>query len=97
VRFTACSLALGLALTVVPGVAVAGEGCGGFDVVTHIFDVSDSDGSGSLSRQEYEDAGLERYGVKFDDYDANGDGEASFDEYIDMYNRHHLGEGELET
>jgi len=79
------------------GPALAGEDCGAFDIVTHIFDVSDTDGSGSLSRQEYLDAGLDRYGVPFDEYDADGDGEASIDEYVEMYDRYHLAEGELET
>ena len=83
----------------VAGPALAGEGCsnGGFDVVTHIFDVSDTDGSGTLSRDEYADAGLERYGVAFDEYDADGDGETSFDEYLEVYDRHHLAEGEIES
>ncbi|UCE84875.1 MAG: hypothetical protein JSU66_11000 [Deltaproteobacteria bacterium] len=95
---TIAALALAaFALAILPGSAPAGEGCKKFDVVSHIFDTADTDGSGTLSRQEYSDAGLERYGVAFDEYDVNSDGEASFEEYLDVYKRHHRAEGEIEV
>ena len=59
--------------------------------------ISDTDGNGSLSRVEYEEAGLERYGVSFDEYDANGDGETSFDEYIALYEKHHPADAGIES
>ena len=96
-RLIICAVAAGIALAVTPGSVLAGQGCDGFDVATHIFEASDIDGSGTLSREEYAGAGLERYGVPFDDYDANGDGEASREEYFDLYDRHHLAEGEIES
>ena len=83
-----------------PGAALAGEGCSSrsdFDVAGHLFDVSDTDQNGSLSPQEYADAGLERYGVPFEEYDADGDGEASRAEYLDLFDRIHLPEGALES
>ena len=78
-----------LALSVVPSSARAGEGCNTFDLATHIFETSDRDGSGSLSREEFEAAGLARYGMPFEAYDANGDGQASLEEYLDLFDRYH--------
>lgn len=96
-RLVAFGMLACFTLVVFPGFALAGEGCDGFDVVTHIFEVSDADGSGALSREEYASAGLERYGVPFEEYDADGDGEISLEEYFDLYDRYHLAEGELES
>jgi hypothetical protein len=96
-RLIICVVSAGLAFAVIPGSGLAGQNCEGFDVATHIFEASDIDGSGTLSREEYAGAGLERYGVPFEDYDANGDGETSRDEYFDLYDRHHLAEGEIES
>jgi len=95
-------LLAGSLLLAAPGAALAGEGCGdGFDVVSHLFETSDTDASGTLSPEEFERAGLARYGMAFEAWDADGDGEASFDEYRDLYDRHHssggLGEGEIES
>ncbi len=58
-------------------------------VVQHIFDTADTDRSGALTRTEYAEAGLERFGVSFDDCDENGDGETTFLEYLKVYLRHH--------
>ena len=96
-RLSACLAFTGFAVALFPLSAPAGEGCNGFDVVGHIFEASDRDGSGTLSRAEYEAAGLERYGVSFEGYDANGDGEASLDEYRALYDRYHRAEGEIES
>lgn len=88
----------GLVLLALPGAALAGEGCGdGFDVVTHVFRASDTDASGTLSPGEFERAGLARYGMAFEVWDADGDGEASLEEYRALYDRHHLAEGEIES
>ncbi len=86
--FLAIALAT-LTFFVVAGSVEAGEGCEGFDVVTHVFDVSDGDGDGFLSPAEFDEAGLAGYGVPFEAYDADGDGQASLDEYYDLYDRNH--------
>lgn len=71
-------------------VATAGGGhCGGDSVVQHIFDMADEDRDGALTREEYEEAGLERYGVSFEETDANADGVTSMAEYLELYQRHH--------
>ncbi|MDJ0869189.1 MAG: calcium-binding protein [Myxococcota bacterium] len=92
----ATALAL-LTLAIGPGAALAGGGCEGMNVVAHIFDASDTDGSGTLSAAEYAEAGLERYGVPFSEYDANGDGEASLDEYLDTFDRYHAASEGVES
>ena len=79
------------ALFALAPVAVAGPG-GGHDpllVVQHIFRNADTDQSGTLSRAEYEGAGLQHYGVSIEESDANGDGETSIVEYLELYQRHH--------
>jgi hypothetical protein len=55
----------------------------------HIFDMSDTDGDNALSPEEFAASELERYGVDFDDYDVDGDGFTSFDEYLDFFEAHH--------
>lgn len=69
--------------------ADAGEGHDPIAVVEHIFATSDLDGSGTLSRVEYAHAHLERFGVSFDQCDADGDGEVTLPEYLDVYLRFH--------
>ena len=77
------------ALLLSPLVALGGAGWDGHAVVTHIFEMADQDGSGTLSPSEYDAARLERYGVSFTDCDANGNGETTLEEYLDLYDRHH--------
>ena len=72
-----------------PVPATAGDGCGAFPVVQHIFDAADQDHDGVLTPEEYADADLARYGVSFEETDANGDGVTSMEEYLDLYARHH--------
>ena len=62
-------------------------------IAAHIFDMSDSNADGFLTPTEFADSGLERYGIPFDEYDANGDGEASADEYLDLFDIHHPPQG----
>lgn len=69
--------------------AAAGGGHDPEAVVAHIFDAADTDRSGTLTATEYEDAGLARFGVPFEQSDANRDGETSLEEYLDLYRRHH--------
>lgn len=80
-----------LALLAFSSTAEAGPGCeqDANSVATHIFDASDADGDGTLSPEEYTGAGLERYGVAFETFDANEDGETSRQEYLDLFQRHH--------
>ena len=69
------------------------EGCGeqkdAAAVVQHIFDIADQDEDGSLTQIEYEAAGLQEFGVTFQDSDTNADGKTSFEEYLWLYERHH--------
>ncbi len=58
-------------------------------IAAHIFDISDLDQNEELSPSEYEAAELDRYGVSFEAFDANGDGATSFDEYMDLFEIHH--------
>ena len=69
--------------------ASAESGSDARSIVSHIFRMADTDGSGSLSPLEYREAGLERFGVSFAESDANSDGETSLDEYLALYERHH--------
>lgn len=73
--------------------AVMGEcpklASGAVGIAEHIFDMSDTDGDNTLSPEEFAASELERYGVGFDDYDVDGDGFTSFDEYLDFFEAHH--------
>ena len=68
----------------------AGE-CGedAFSVAEHIFHMSDTNDDDALSPEEFSAAGLEKYSVSFDEFDVNGDGAASLDEYLDLFVRSH--------
>lgn len=75
------------------GPAVAGETYDPRSVVEHIFAMADQDRSGSLSPAEYAAARLERYGVAFEECDADADGETTVAEYLAVYDRHHPAGG----
>ena len=77
-----------LAMTAGPA-ALAGEGHDPERVVQHIFQTADRDQDGLLSPDEYAAAGLEGFGVPFEDSDLDGDGATSADEYLELYLRHH--------
>ena len=64
-------------LSLAAPVAFAGGAYGAREVVQHIFDVADTDQNGSLTRAEYEDAGLQKFGVSFDECDIDESGETS--------------------
>ena len=81
--------AISCLLLLLPAGALAGGYQDAQSVVEHIFDVADRDESGTLTPEEYAGAGLERYGVSFEDSDANADGEIALSEYLDLYERHH--------
>ncbi len=89
---TATIAAAVLAAGVLSTAGLAGESYHGRQVVEHIFDVADQDQSGTLTSVEYAEAGLERYGVSFDESDTDGNGETSLEEYLELYERHHPGE-----
>jgi hypothetical protein len=79
-----------LAALLAAGPASAGEGCGSAEAkVRHIFAAADGDHDGRLSQAEYENAGLQGFGVSFDESDADGDGVTTLDEYLDLYHRTH--------
>jgi hypothetical protein len=73
--------------------AAAGSGCSagkdGSSIVYDLFDAADRDHDGLLTRAEYEDAGLQGYGVSFSESDLNADGTTSLEEYLELYLRHH--------
>ncbi len=58
-------------------------------IVKHIFDRADQDQDGVLTPAEYEEAGLQSYGVTFEQSDTDADGTTSLDEYIELYQKHH--------
>lgn len=82
---------LALAALATAGPASAGDGCAGSAEakVQHIFDAADGDGSGGLTRNEYESAGLQDFGVSFEESDSDGNGETTLEEYLDLYHRTH--------
>ena len=88
VATTIAAIALG---TIASPIPVLASGCeaDAASIAAHIFDMSDADADGYLRPDEVVNAGLERYGMSFDDYDANGDGETSVDEYFDLFDAHH--------
>lgn len=92
---------LALAAFAIPVGATAEGGCQGAkdaeSVVQHIFDQADRDLDGSLTQSEYEQAGLERYGVTFEQSDLDGDGGTSIDEYLVLYESHHPAGDETEV
>ena len=84
------TMGLALAGTVgLGGPALGGEGHSARSIVEHIFDVADEDGSGTLTRAEYEGARLQDFGVTFEESDTNADGETSLAEYLALYEQHH--------
>ncbi len=79
--------AFGLAFA--PAAALAGQGYDAREVVVHIFQMADTDETGTLTRTEYEDAKLQDYGVTFEQSDLDSNGETSLDEYLELYDSHH--------
>jgi hypothetical protein len=91
---------LGIALLTTTSTASAGGCESGYDpveVVRHIFDTADRNRDGVLTRLEYEDAGLQLYGVTFEESDLDADGATSMQEYIWLYEYHHPANGETEV
>ena len=91
---------LALALFAVP-LGASAEGCEGakdaVSVVQHIFDQADRDQDGILTQTEYEQAGLQHYGVTFQQSDLDGDGRTSLEEYLALYESHHPAGDETEV
>ncbi|MBW2493527.1 MAG: hypothetical protein JRE43_02155 [Deltaproteobacteria bacterium] len=92
---------LAMALLASATTAHAGGGCASgydpVDVVHHIFNAADQDQDGTLTQLEYEDAGLQVYGVTFEQSDLDADGVTSIEEYILLYEYHHPVDGETEV
>jgi len=87
---------LAMALLATSSTAYAGGCESGYDpvdVVQHIFNTADHDEDGVLTQLEYEDAGLQVYGVSFEESDLDADGATSMQEYILLYDFHHPVDG----
>ena len=61
----------------------------GAAVVAHIFEVSDLDSDGSLTSEEYTEAGLDAFGLSFEACDGDANGELTSEEFLDLYRKHH--------
>ena len=90
---TGCILIVSLVFMLNTSIAYAMGGAGHEEIVAHIFEMADTDGSGSLDAAEYEEDGLAKYGVSFADCDADEDGETSLREYLYLYQQHHSPAG----
>jgi len=91
---------LAMALLATSSTAYAGGCESGYDpvdVVRHIFNTADQDENGLLTQLEYEDAGLQRYGVTFEQSDLDADGATSMQEYLLLYEFHHPVAGDTEV
>lgn len=78
-----------IALIITPSAALAGGGHEAEAIVRHIFSSADQNGDGNLTRAEFEQAGLQRFGASFDQSDLDADGVTSQAEYLELYLRHH--------
>lgn len=73
----------------VGGTAAAGEMSDPLDIARHIFGHADSDGNGVLVKAEHDAAGLDKYGVAFEAFDADDNGEVSWQEYRTLFEKYH--------
>jgi len=94
VRVMRVSTTLTLALLAPSVPAGAGSGDNAVAIVEHIFVSADSDKDQVLTPAEYEEAGLERFGVTFAQSDADADGLLTLDEYVELYERHHRSDNQ---
>lgn len=71
--------------------AAAGEGCSqsAEAAVLQLFEAADANQDGSLTRAEYEGAGLQQFGVSFEESDLDSNGVTSDGEYLELYRMHH--------
>ena len=58
-------------------------------VAEHIFVKADSNDDGVLTRAEHDAAGLLHWGSNFDEFDLDGDGSVSLNEYKTVFLRYH--------
>ena len=73
--------------------AVAEHGCDARAKVQELFDTADENGDGRLTAAEYERAGLERYGLTFEESDLDADGATTWAEYLELFEAHHPSMG----
>ena len=71
--------------------AAAGEGCpqNAEAAVRRLFEGADANQDGALTLAEYEDAGLQEFGVSFEESDLDANGLTSASEYLELYRKHH--------
>ena len=60
-----------------------------YDVAKHIFDSADVNADGVLSKEEYNKAGLSKYGGDIGAFDLNSDDKVVLEEYIKVFEKHH--------
>ena len=84
-------LALGaLAISLsIPSLVHAGGDHDFSAVAEHIFVKADSNNDGVMTRAEHDAAGLPRWGSNFDEFDLDGNGSVSLDEYKTVFIRCH--------
>ena len=69
--------------------ASADKGMDALAIAEHIFAMTDIDKDGSMSLQEYSDAGLDQYGVSFEDFDLDEDEGITLAEYRSLFLKLH--------
>ena len=71
--------------------AGSGKGMNVTAVAEHIFTQADADRDGAMTREEYAQGGLGKYGATFADFDLDEDGRVTRAEYHEVFARFHSG------
>lgn len=69
--------------------ASAGQGMNALAIAEHIFAKTDVDNDGSVTLDEYTDAGLDQYGASFEDFDLDNNKSITLAEYRSLFIRFH--------
>lgn len=73
--------------------AFAGQGMDASTVAEHIFAKTDTDNDGAVTPAEYTAAGLGKYGVSFENFDADKNELITLAEYRTLFVKFHEGMG----
>ena len=71
------------------GNASAGQSMDALAIAEHIFTKTDVNNDGSLTLEEYVDAGLDQYGASFEDFDMDDNKTITLAEYRALFLRFH--------